>query len=252
MCGRIATVTRQSEGTGWLCPSLPSSVWVGPTPLVKLLPEASQCLLEGKVGSERVAARAGERPPEAEAEAGLRGRFQKLTGDGGSCPLGRKSMGEDPQPGSGRREVRRPALGAQEREGTEQRERRGPPLQRAQVAAGAVGGGCCGQVPHVKDAWAQGLHLHKGPPAATPPGTRRSRLLLQSRRVTCVITITSYVWAPPSRRRSKSGRVSALLQLRGRRVASAALIRCTCPRPRLQPCEAGPPPTGPRGTGAWR
>lgn len=54
--------TRQSEGTRGLCPSLPPRVWVRPTPLVKPLPKAPQRPLEGKVGSEPVAARAGEAP----------------------------------------------------------------------------------------------------------------------------------------------------------------------------------------------
>lgn len=87
-------MTRQSEGTRWLCPSLPSGVWVAPTSLVKLLPMAPQHPLEGKVGSERVAARAGERPLKAvEAEACLHGRFQKTDQRQRLTPTGKEEHG---------------------------------------------------------------------------------------------------------------------------------------------------------------
>lgn len=134
--GWIAMVTtRQSEGTRGLCPSLPPRVWVRPTPLVKPLPKAPQHPLEGKVGSEPVAARAGERPPEAiETEAHLRGRFQKTGGRRRLRPTGKEENGRGAA--ARKRPPRNGGAGAG-RDG-EKGESKGPLLQRAQVTAGAA------------------------------------------------------------------------------------------------------------------
>lgn len=127
--------TRQSEGTRGLCPSLPPRVWVRPTPLVKPLPKAPQRPLEGKVGSEPVAARAGERPPEAiETEAHLRGRFQKTGGRRRLRPTGKEENGRGAA--ARKRPPRNGGAGAG-RDG-EKGESKGPLLQRAQVTAGAA------------------------------------------------------------------------------------------------------------------
>lgn len=163
--------TRQSEGTRGLCPSLPPRVWVRPTPLVKPLPKAPQRPLEGKVGSEPVAARAGERPPEAiETEAHLRGRFQKTGGRRRLRPTGKEENGRGAA--ARKRPPRNGGAGAG-RDG-EKGESKGPLLQRAQVTAGAASR-CCEQAPETEAGnSATSRPLQRRPPAVPARATPRS------------------------------------------------------------------------------
>lgn len=105
--------------------------------------------------------------------------------------------------------------------------------QGASTSKSAGDSRCCEQVLRA-GARDRGRKLRDEPPTATPAAGRPS---------TCETALAPYARAPPRRGGSKGGRVSAFLQLRGRRAASAP-VSCTCPRPRFQPRRAGPPPQG--------